>query len=146
VVVAGGIVVAIALVVAVALALRNGDTSTDRTPGARTSSTASPSPSTSPSTPAASATSSAASPSMMAMGPTLELRAVGVSWVEVRGPSDQVLVARTFQPGDSATFNQRRVHVTIGNAAAIRIKANGMPVKPGRPGQVQIMSVVRGGD
>ena len=134
--------VALALVVAVALALRDGDTSTDRTPGARTSSTASPRPST----PAASATSPAASPSMMAMGPTLELRAVGVSWVEVRGPNDQVLVARTFRPGDSATYNQRRVHVTIGNAAAMRVKANGMPVKPGRPGQVQIMSVVRGGD
>ena len=138
--------VAIALVVAVALAPRDGDTSTDRTPDARTSSTASPSPSTSPSTPAGSATSSAASPSMMAMGPTLELRAVGVSWVQVRGPSNQVLVARTFQPGDSATFNQRWVHVTVGNAAAMRIKANGMPVKPGRPGQVQLLSVVRGGD
>ena len=82
----------------------------------------------------------------MAMGPTLQLRAVGTSWVEVRGPRDQVLVSRTFHRGDTASFNQARVHVTIGNGAAIRMTANGMPVKPGRPGQVELMSVVRGGD
>ena len=132
------------LVVAVALAMRNGDSSSGPGPGA--SSTASPRQSTTASPPLASAESSAASPSMMAMGPTLELRAVGTSWVEVRGPNDKVLVSRTFPRGESATFSQRRVHLTIGNAGAMRIKANGMPVKAGRPGQVEVMSVVRGGD
>jgi hypothetical protein len=145
-VVAGGVVLTLVLVVAVALAIRNGDSSSGPTPGAGASSTASHRQSTSASPPLASAKGSTASPSMMAMGPTLELRAVGTSWVEVRGPNDNVLVARTFHRGESATFTQRRVHVTLGNAGAMRIKANGMPVEPGRPGQVEIMSVVRGGD
>lgn len=129
-----------------------GDPATTPARGPATSATALPlsagPTSASPPVPSTATASDASSPatSPMAMGPTLEIRAVGTSWVEVRGPADRVLVARIFRKGDRATFSQSRVHVTIGDAGAVRLTANGMPVRDRRPGQVVLMSVVRGGD
>jgi hypothetical protein len=143
---AAALVVALLVVAAVVRADR--DSGTDPAAHPATSRTALPlSAGTGSGSPTPSSSGSpTASPGMMAMGPTLELRAVGTSWVEVRGPADRVLVARIFRKGDRATFNPSRVHLTIGNAAAVRVTANGMPVKRGRPGRVMLMTVVRGGD
>lgn len=145
---AAALVVALLVAVAVTRAARDPGTA----PGAHraTSRTALPlsaGPGSSSPKPSSSASvSPTASTPMMAMGPTLALCAVGISWVEVRGPADRVLVARIFRKGDRATFSQSRVHLTVGNAAAVQVTANGMPVTRGRPGRVLLMTVVRGGD
>jgi hypothetical protein len=83
---------------------------------------------------------------MSPMAPTVELRLVGTSWVEVRGTSGRVLVSQICRKGDHSTFRQRQVTVTVGNAGAVRMRANGMPVELGGPGEVRVVTVMRGGD
>jgi hypothetical protein len=93
------------------------------------------------------APSATGSGSMMPMGPTVQLRLVGTSWIEARAmPSGRLLVARLCHAGDVLTFGQRVVEVTIGNAAAVRMTANGMPTPLGAPGVVRRITVTRGGD
>ncbi|HEU4910717.1 MAG TPA: DUF4115 domain-containing protein [Actinomycetes bacterium] len=81
----------------------------------------------------------------MPMPPTVAFRLVGTSWVEVRGPNGEVLTTGICRKGDNAEFRQSRVQVVVGNAAAVRLTANGMPVKLGGPGQVRVLTVTRGG-
>jgi hypothetical protein len=81
----------------------------------------------------------------MPMPPTVEFRLVGTSWVEVRGPNGEVLTTGICRKGDHAEFRQSRVQVVVGNAAAVRLTANGMPVELGGPGQVRVLTVTRGG-
>jgi hypothetical protein len=103
-------------------------------------------------TPSPTTKSPAGSPSpagtgpMSPMAPTVELRLVGTSWVEVRGTSGRVLVSQICRKGDHSTFRQRQVTVTVGNAGAVRMRANGMPVELGGPGEVRVVTVMRGGD
>lgn len=106
----------------------------------------------SPATPSATASSVAptASPSgaasAMAMAPTVAFRVTGTSWIEVRGPKGQVMVSRTFHEGETKSFSQRQVRVTVGNAGAVRARFNGMKVKLGVEGEVREVTVMRGGD
>ena len=81
----------------------------------------------------------------MPMPPTVAFRLVGTSWVEVRGPNGEVLTTGICRKGDHAEFRQSRVQVVVGNAAAVRLTANGMPVELGGPGQVRVLTVTRGG-
>jgi hypothetical protein len=83
---------------------------------------------------------------MMPMAPTVAIRLVGSSWIEVRGPEGGVLVSRIFSKGETASFSHRQVQVTIGNSGAVRMKANGMPFDLSGPSRVRIVTVMRGGD
>jgi hypothetical protein len=117
-------------------ALREGTTS----PPTRTGT-----PPPAPSSPAASA-SPTGTASMMPMAPTVALRLVGTSWIEVRGPDGAVLVSRVFREGERMAFGQRQVQVTIGRSGAVRMQANGMPFDLTGPSRVRVVTVMRGGD
>ncbi|MGZ4592356.1 MAG: DUF4115 domain-containing protein [Actinomycetes bacterium] len=97
--------------------------------GTTTAAAASPSPS---------ATASEASPSPTATkrAPTLNLTMTGTSYVSVRLPNGRSLVAKTFSKGQSKSFDEKALRVTIGNAAAVRVTVNGRLRAPGRRGQV----------
>jgi hypothetical protein len=84
--------------------------------------------------------------SMMPMAPTVALRLVGTSWIEVRGPDGGVLVSRVFREGERMAFSQRQVQVTIGRSGAVHMQANGMPFDLTGPSRVRVVTVMRGGD
>lgn len=139
----------LALVVAVAgvaFAMRGGDddtttadpapsTATSTAPAPTSSATTSPAPS-SPAT-ASSTAPVPASTKATKRPPTLHLALVGTSYVQVR-TGGRIILQKVLRKGQSRTFDQKVLSVTLGNAAAVRATINGKALKPGRRGQVQI--------
>jgi cytoskeletal protein RodZ len=89
------------------------------------------------SAPASSAPASSAPASTTAARrpPTLRLELTGTSYVRVR-VAGRTLLATVLTKGQSRTFDQKALTVTVGNAAAVRATINGKLLRPGRTGQV----------
>jgi hypothetical protein len=92
-------------------------------------------PATSAPASSAPASSAPASTTAARRPPTLRLELTGTSYVRVR-VAGRTLLATVLTKGQSRTFDQKALTVTVGNAAAVRATINGKLLRPGRTGQV----------
>ncbi|MDQ1626927.1 MAG: hypothetical protein QOI54_671 [Actinomycetota bacterium] len=92
-------------------------------------------PATSAPASSAPASSAPASTTAARRPPTLRLELTGTSYVRVR-VAGRTLLATVLTKGQSRTFDQKSLTVTVGNAAAVRATINGKLLRPGRTGQV----------
>jgi hypothetical protein len=102
---------------------------------ATTSAPASSAPASSAPASSAPASSAPASTTAARRPPTLRLELTGTSYVRVR-VAGRTLLATVLTKGQSRTFDQKALTVTVGNAAAVRATINGKLLRPGRTGQV----------
>jgi cytoskeletal protein RodZ len=102
----------------------------------------SPEPSVGSSAPLAVSPSSSSDPSAVAQAPrdrvTVQVRAVGRSWVQASTAGGKQLFQGVLQTGEVRSFTDKtRIKLIVGNAGAITLTVNGTKVgSPGRPGQV----------
>jgi hypothetical protein len=140
------VLVLVVAVAGVAFAMRGGgdDKTTTANPARTTTTSTPPAPSPSattsaPSSPAAASSTASAPASKKATKrpPTLHLQLIGTSYVQVK-VGGRIILQKVLTKGQSRTFDQKVVSVTLGNAAAVRATVNGKARKPGRRGMVAI--------
>ena len=106
-----------------------------------------PSPSASSQVPVARPRSPAPRPSAPRAAerpPTLVLRVTGArSWIRVLGPGDELLLDGTLVRGERRRFDQRRLRVTVGDAAAVQAVVNGEQRRQGGRGEIARFTVER---
>lgn len=147
----GAAVLALAVGVSVVGALVGGNDDQPVTAREATGTSPPPGSGTGPATTTASATGSASaastpassSPPASARPATLDLRLTGTSFVTVRLASGRTLVSRLMHKGDHKSYDQKELHVVLGNAAAVQVTVNGHRLKPGRSGQVRTLVATR---
>jgi hypothetical protein len=146
---AGALVVVLVLLVGVFIAVRgSGDQDTVTARPSATPSSKKPSAPTSSTPPSGAATPTDPPSATAPAAPrprTLKLKMTGASYVTVRlaNGRGRILVSRLFHKGQQKTFDQKQLHVLLGNSAAVQVTINGKPRKAGRKGQVATFTARR---
>lgn len=117
-----------------------------------TASPTAPSPSPTPTTPGPAGSLTADSPAPLAAAsvaptpapPTLSFEVVGeVAWISIGEPGKDPIVAKAFNKGEKASFDQPELNVLVGDGGAVRFIVNGVPRPPDPPGQPAQFTVRR---